>query len=66
MLFGDLVSHSYNITFSMFLYLVQSVVADPEPMCVLATDQQLFDLERFCCGTPLLVLSIDPTFIGQD
>ena len=26
-LFGDLLSHSYNITFSMFLYLV-TVVAD--------------------------------------
>ena len=24
-LFGDLLSHSYNITFSMFLYLVEGV-----------------------------------------
>ena len=28
MLFGDLLSHSYNITFSMFLYLVTVVFAD--------------------------------------
>ena len=27
-LFGDLLSHSYNITFSMFLYLVTVVFAD--------------------------------------
>ena len=26
-LFGDLLSHSYNITFSMFLYLVTAVFA---------------------------------------
>ena len=26
-LFGDLLSHSYNITFSMFLYLVVIVLA---------------------------------------
>ena len=25
---GDLLSHSYNITFSMFLYLVTAVFAD--------------------------------------
>ncbi len=31
-------------------------------MCVLATDQQLCDLERFCLGTPSSVLSVDPTF----
>ena len=28
MLFGDLLSHSYNITFSMFLYLVTVIFAD--------------------------------------
>ena len=27
-LFGDVLSHSYNITFSMFLYLVTVVFAD--------------------------------------
>ena len=26
-LFGDLLSHSYNITFSMFLYLVNVIVS---------------------------------------
>jgi hypothetical protein len=31
-------------------------------MCVLATDQQLCDLARFCLGNPSSVLSIDPTF----
>lgn len=33
-----------------------------EPMCVLSTDQQLYDLERFCTQSPSSVLSIDPTF----
>ena len=41
---------------------VRSVEAAPEPMCVVATDQQLCDLERFCLGTPTSVLSVDPTF----
>ena len=41
---------------------IRSVEAAPEPMCVLATDQQLCDLERFCLGIPSSVLSIDPTF----
>lgn len=42
--------------------IVHSVVAAPEPMCVLATNQQLTDLERFCTRTPCSVVSIDPTF----
>lgn len=41
---------------------VRSVEAAPEPMCVLATDQQLVDPERFCTGSPSSVLCIDPTF----
>ena len=41
---------------------IQSVEAAPEPMCVLATKQQLLDIERFCTGEPSSVLSIDPTF----
>ena len=32
-LFGDLLSHSYNITFSMFLYLV-IVVFDGMKLCI--------------------------------
>ena len=41
---------------------VRSVEAAPEPMCVLATNQQLSDLQRFCTESPSSVLSIDPTF----
>ena len=41
---------------------VRSVEAAPEPMCVLATEQQLIDLERFCTQDPFCVVSIDPTF----
>lgn len=41
---------------------VRSVEAAPEPMCVVATDQQLCDLECFCLGTLSSVLSVDPTF----
>ena len=38
---------------------VHSVPCAPEPMCILATDQQLADMERFCISS---VLSVDPTF----
>ena len=41
---------------------VKSVEAAPEPMCVLATEQQLVDLERFCTHDPFGVVRIDPTF----
>lgn len=41
---------------------IRSVEAAPEPMCVLCTDQQLYNMERFCTLTPSSVLSIDPTF----
>ena len=33
-LFGDLLSHSYNITFSMFLYLVTVVFADFDSLAI--------------------------------
>ena len=33
-LFGDLLSHSYNITFSMFLYLVAVDLRVVEILCV--------------------------------
>ena len=41
---------------------IRSVEAAPEPMCVLATSQQLTDLECFCTASPSSVLSVDPTF----
>ena len=39
-----------------------SVEAAPEPMCVLATDQQIADIVRFCTGDRNGILSVDPTF----
>jgi len=42
---------------------VQCVQAAPEPSCVLALEQQLFDIERFCtCEDEFTVLGFDPTF----
>ena len=42
---------------------VQCVQAAPEPMCVLALEQQLLDLQRFCtCEDEFTVLGFDPTF----
>ena len=42
---------------------VRTVTACPEPMCLLATNQQLDDLVRFCTNPDqFCVLSIDPTF----
>ena len=41
---------------------IRSVQAAPEPMCVLTTNQQLSDVQRFCTSSPSSVLSVDPTF----
>ena len=41
---------------------VRVVEGAPEPMCVLATNQQLVDIKRFCTGDPSSVLSVGPTF----
>lgn len=42
---------------------VRVVTGCPEPMCILATDQQLDDLVRFSTNNGRFgVLSIDPTF----
>ena len=46
---------------------VQDVTCAPEPMAVLCTEQQLNDIERFCCDPfNFCILGIDPTFsLGQ-
>ena len=41
---------------------IRCVEAAPEPLCVLATNQQIKDLERFCTADSFCVLSVDPTF----
>ena len=42
---------------------IRDVKVFPEPAIVLATDQQLFDIERFCCNpTEFSILTVDPTF----
>ena len=42
---------------------VRCVQAAPEPSCVLALEQQLLDIERFCtCEDEFTVLGFDPTF----
>jgi len=42
---------------------VQCVQAAPEPLCVLALDQQLLDLERFCTfEDEFSILGFDPIF----
>ena len=41
---------------------IRSIEAAPEPMCVLSTDQQLLDLERFCTKEEFCIISVDPTF----
>ena len=42
---------------------VQEVTCAPEPMAVLATGQQLVDLERFCCDPAAYsIMGVDPTF----
>ena len=42
---------------------VRIVTASPEPMCILATEQQLIDLERFTTNSnSFSIASVDPTF----
>ena len=42
---------------------VQEVTCAPEPMAILATDQQLLDMERFCTNeSAFSVVGVDPTF----
>ena len=46
---------------------VRVVTASPEPMCILATDNQLDDLVRFATNPTLFsILSVDPTFCLGD
>ena len=41
---------------------IRAVQAAPEPVCVLATDQQICDLVRFCTNSKFSVLTVNPTF----
>ena len=42
---------------------VQEVTCAPEPMAVLATEQQILDLEHFCCNPiEYCIMGVDPTF----
>jgi len=41
---------------------IRTVEAGPEPMCVLATQYQLTDMERFTTGEHFSILTVDPTF----
>lgn len=46
---------------------VRCVQAAPEATCVLATNNQLHDLERFCTGSGVFsILGVDPTFNLRD
>jgi len=42
---------------------IHSAQAATEPMCVLATNQQLSDLQSFCTASPSSILLVDPTSI---
>ena len=42
---------------------IRDIKAFPDPAIILATEQQLLDLERFCCNeSAFSVLPVDPTF----
>lgn len=42
---------------------IRDVKTYPEPAIVVATEQQLFDLQRFCCNQRRFsILTVDPTF----
>ena len=43
---------------------VQDVTCAPEPMAVLCTDQQLLDINRFCCDPfRFCIFGVDPTLL---
>ena len=42
---------------------VRIVTSAPEPMCIMCTNSQLNDLEKFCTDPSMFsLLSVDPTF----
>lgn len=46
-----------------FSFIIREIKQFPEPFIVLATDEQLKDLERFCCDdTEFVPMLVDPTF----
>ena len=46
---------------------IRDIKAFPDPAIILATEQQLLDLERFCCNeSAFSVLTVDPTFSLSD
>ena len=62
---NDVLAHVMKMckdTYGADTEFIRAVEAAPEPMCVLATNQQLVDTERFCTGEQSSILSVDPTF----
>ena len=54
---------SCKATFGTSDAFIRMVAAAPEPMCVLATDQQVCDMARFCTNSnKFCVMTADPTF----
>lgn len=46
-----------------FKHIIREIKQFPEPLIILATDQQIIDLERFCCDdAEFIPMSVDPTF----
>ena len=42
---------------------IRDIQASPDPAIILATEQQLLDLEHFCCnGSNFSILTVDATF----
>ena len=60
----DLVYDLLEQRFGSLKSFVRNISFDDSMMCILSTDQQLFDVERFCAsgGFHNSVLGIDPTF----
>ena len=51
--------HMYDTQTDNF---IQKVDITPDLVVVLASNQQICDLERFCTKNPFSILGIDPTF----
>ena len=63
----DEISDIIDMGQNEFKFIIREIKQFPEPFIVLATDEQLNDLERFSCDdAEFITMSVDPTFkIGK-
>ena len=57
------ISHVIDMGQNEFRFITREIKQFPEPFIVLGIDEQLKDLERFCCDdAEFVIMSVNPTF----